>query len=103
MKINVTLPPNYTYNKLIKKTKAYMKGSYNKEIANTVFEGKNKGYYAYIKDDTIQIEVINKNKDNIIEIQKYLEFLFYKKYVGISFENNQDICLELKNVECFEV
>ena len=79
-----------------------MKGNYNKKIASTVFEGKNKGYYALIKKGGIQIEVISKTKENIIEIQNYLEFLFRQKYIGLSFENNENMELELKNVECFK-
>lgn len=80
-----------------------MKGNYNKKIASTVFEGKNKGYYALIKRGGIQIEVISKTKENTIEIQNYLEFLFRQKYIGLSFENNENMELELKNVECFKV
>lgn len=102
MKINITAPSDYTYNKMIKKSKIYMKGNYNKKIASTVFEGKNKGYYALIKKGGIQIEVISKTKENIIEIQNYLEFLFRQKYIGLSFENNENMELELKNVECFK-
>ena len=50
----------------------------------------------------MQIEVIDKSEENIIEIQNYLEFLFYKDYIGISLENNQGINLKLKDVQCFE-
>ena len=103
MKINITVPSNYEYSKLVKKTKIYMKGSYNKNIASTVFEGKDRGYYAWIKRGGIQIEVISKTKDNIVEIQNYLEFLFYQKYIGISVEDNEKLDLEIKNIKCFKV
>lgn len=103
MQINITVPSHYKHNKLIKKTKAYLTGDYNKKIAKTVFEGKNKGYYVYIGKSFILIEVIDKSKENIAEIQNYLEFLFHNDYIGISFENNQDITLNLKHVECFEI
>ena len=72
-------------------------------VSKTVFEGKNKGYYAWIKRGGIQIEVIDKSKENVLEIQNYLEFLFCHKYIGISIENNQDMRLDLKNVKCFKV
>ncbi len=95
-------PSHYKSKKLIKKTKVYLKGDYNKRIAKTVFEGRNKGYYVCIEKSFMQIEVIDKNEENIIEIQNYLEFLFYKDYIGISLENNQGINLKLKDVKCFE-
>ena len=77
--------------KMIKKTKIYMKGKYNKKVASTVFEGKDKGYYAWIKRGGIQIEVISQTKENIMEIQDYLDFLFRQKYIGISFEDNENM------------
>lgn len=80
-----------------------MKGVYNKKIAHNVFEGKDKGYYAWIKNGGIQIEVVNKTQENIMEIQRYLEYMFHKKYIGISLENNQDIELKLENVKCFKL
>ena len=103
MKINVTVPTDYTYRKLIKMTKMYMKGNYNEKVAKTVFEGKNKGYFACIKRGGIEIEVVVKSRENVFEIQIYLEFLFCHKYIGISIENNQDMRLDLKNVRCFKV
>ena len=103
MKINITVPSDYTYNRMIKKTKIYMKGKYNTKVASTVFEGKDKGYYAWIKRGGIQIEVISQSKENIMEIQDYLDFLFRQKYIGISFEDNENINLELKNIRCIRV
>lgn len=103
MKINVTVPSGYTYRKLVKKTRSYMKGDYNKKVAKTVFEGKDKGYYAWIKKGTIQIEVIDHTKENVKEIQNYLEYMFYKRYIGISTDHNPQIDLKLKNVRCYKV
>lgn len=103
MKINVTVPSGYTYRKLVKKTRSYMKGDYNKKVAKNVFEGKDKGYYAWVRNGTIQIEVIDQTKENVAEIQNYLEYMFYKKYIGISTENIPKIDLNLKNVKCYKV
>lgn len=103
MKINITAPSDYTYNRMIKMTQIYMVGKYNRNSMNTVFAGKNTGYYAWIKRGGIQIEVINKTKENIIEIQNYLDFLFCQKYIGVSFEGIENIDLELKNIQCFRV
>lgn len=103
MKINVTFPSSHKRSKLIKKTRKYLTGDYNKKIARDVFEGKNKGYYVFIQNKFIQIEVIDKSKENIADIESYLEFLFYNSYIGISYENNQGIELRLNNVECFKL
>lgn len=103
MKINVTFPSSYKRSKVIKKTRKYLTGDYNKKIAKDIFEGKNKGYYVFIQSKFIQIEVIDKSKENIEEIERYLEFLFYNSYIGISYENNQGIELKLNNVEWFEL
>jgi len=100
MKINVAFPSSYKRNKLIKKTRQYLTGDYNKKISRDVFEGKNKGYYVLIQNKSIQIEVIDKSKENIAEIESYLEFLFYNSYIGIDYENNQGIELNLNSVEC---
>ena len=102
MKLNI-YKPNFKSKKLIKKTRKYLTGDYNKKIAKDVFEGKNKGYYVLIQNKFIQIEVIDESKENIAEIKNYLEFLFYNSYIGISLENNQGIELELNNVECFKL
>lgn len=101
MKLNI-YKPNFKSKKLIKKTRKYLTGDYNKKIAKDVFEGKNKGYYVLIQNKFIQIEVIDESKENIAEIKNYLEFLFYNSYIGISLENNQGINLKLKDVKCFE-
>ncbi len=103
MKINVTFSSSHKRNRLIKKTRKYLTGDYNKKIARDVFEGKNKGYYIFIQNKFIQIEVIDESKENIAEIKNYLEFLFYNSYIGISYENNQGIELRLNNVECFKL
>lgn len=101
MQLNI-YKPNFKSKKLIKKTRKYLTGDYNKKIAKDVFEGKNKGYYVLIQNKFIQIEVIDESKENIAEIKNYLEFLFYNSYIGISLENNQGINLKLKDVKCFE-
>lgn len=80
MKINVTFPSSYKRRKLIKKTRKYLTGDYNRKIAKDVFEGKNKGYYVLFQNKSIQIEVIDKSKENIADIESYLEFLFYNNF-----------------------
>ena len=103
MKINVIFLSSYKRSKVIKKTRKYLTGDYNKKVAKDVFEGKNKGYYVFIQNKFIQIEVIDNSKENIAEIENYLEFLFYKSYIGIDYENNQGIELKLNTVECFKL
>ena len=58
MQLNI-YKPNFKSKKLIKKTRKYLTGDYNKKIARDVFEGKNKGYYIFIQNKFIQIEVID--------------------------------------------
>ena len=101
MKINITTPPNYTYNKLLRKTRNYMEGDYNKTKALHVFEGKNKKYYSFIRKGMVQIELVDSDPETIYEIKKYLEFLFYQQYIGIEFEGMQDNSFTLENVQCF--
>lgn len=47
--------------------------------------------------------MIDKSKENITEIESYLEFLFYNSYIGISYENNHGIELKLNNIQCFKL
>lgn len=101
MKINITPPKHYSKFYLYRKTKKYMKGEYNKLKAWNVFEGKEKKYYLYITRQNIQIELIDNEKEIVSEIEKYLEFLFYNQYIGISFEGSNNIQFEIKNVRCF--
>lgn len=101
MKINITPPRHYSGFYLHSKTKKYMKGDYNKIKAWNVFEGEEKGYYLYIYKRNIQIELIDNQKKTVNNIEKYLEFLFYNQYIGVSFEGIDNIQLEMKNVKCF--
>lgn len=101
MKINIT-PPKYYLNFCLRsKTKKYFKGKYNKLKAWSVFEGKRKNYYLYITKGNIQIELIENCEETINDIEKYLEFMFYNSYIGISFEGIDKIQLKLKNVNYF--
>ena len=77
MKINVTFSSSHKRNRLIKKTRKYLTGDYNKKIARDVFEGKNKGYYIFIQNKFIQIEVIDESKENIAEIKNPSSSIFF--------------------------
>lgn len=101
MKINITTPKNYTYFRLLIKTKNYMKGDYNKTKAIHIFEGKDKKYYSYIRKGNIQIELVENDLETMHEIKKYLEYLFYRQYIGIKFEGITNVQLNLENVQCF--
>ena len=101
MEINITAPKKYTYFKLLRKTKNYMEGDYNKTKAIHIFEGKNKKYYSYIRKGNVQIELIEDDPETINEIKNYLEYLFYRQYIGIKFEGMSNIQLALENVRCF--
>lgn len=101
MKINVTPPKKYAYFKMWRKTKNYMKGDYNRTKAIHVFEGKNKKYYSYIRKGHIQIEVVENDSDTINEIKRYLEYLFYRQYIGIKMDEILKKELVLENVQCF--
>lgn len=101
MKINITTPKRYTYFKLLRKTKKYMEGDYNKTRAIHIFEGKNKKYYSYIRKGNVQIEVVDDDPETLNEIKKYLEYLFYRQYIGIKFEGISNVQLALENVQCF--
>lgn len=101
MKINITPPRHYSDFSLHSKTKKYMKGEYNKLKAWNVFEGEKKGYYLYITKKNIQIELIDNEKETVNEIERYLEFLFYDQYIGVSFEGTDNIQFDIKNVKCF--
>lgn len=101
MKINITPPRHCSDFYLHSKTKKYMKGEYNEIKAWNVFEGERKGYYLYISKRNIQIELIDNHKETVNDIEKYLEFLFYDQYIGVSFEGIDNIQLEMKNVKCF--
>ena len=70
-------------------------------ILHTVFEGKNKGYYAWVKRNTIQIDIIEKTEENYMEVQKYIEYLFKNTYVGMMIEGGKKDSIRLENVECF--
>ena len=101
MKINITAPKKYTYFKLLRKTKTYMQGDYNKTKAIHIFEGKIKKYYSYIRKGNVQIELIEDDPETINEIKNYLEYLFYRQYIEIKFEGMSNIKLALENVRCF--
>lgn len=101
MKINITPPRYYLDFFLHTKTKKYLKGNYNKLKAWDVFEGERKAYYLYITKRNIQIELIDNCERTINDIEKYLEFMFYNSYIGISFEGVDKIQFKLKNVNCF--
>ena len=101
MKINITTSKKYTYFKLLRKTRNYMEGDYNKTKAVHIFEGKNKKFYSYIQKGNVQIEVVEDNPETLNEIKKYLEYLFYQQYIGIKFEGISKIQLVLENVQCF--
>ena len=101
MKINITPPRHYSDFHLHSKTKKYMRGEYNKLKARNVFEGEKKGYNLYITKKNIQIELIDNGKETVNEIERYLEFLFYDQYIGVSFEGTDNIQLGMKNVKCF--
>lgn len=101
MKINITPPRHYSDFRLHSKTKKYMRGEYNKLKAWNVFEGEKKGYYLYITKKNIQIELIDNGKETVNDIERYLEFLFYDQYIGVSFEGTDNIQLDMKNVKCF--
>ena len=101
MKINITTPKKYTYYKLLRKTKSSMEGEYNKSKALYFFEGKDKRYYSFIRKGTVQIELVNDDPETINEIERYLEFLFYRQYIGIQFEELENIQFTLENVQCF--
>lgn len=103
MKINITAPVNYTHRKLIKKTELFMDNNCDKKMKKKVFEGKDKGYYAWIKQKGLQIEVIDKSERNMKEIENYLNSMFCHLYIGISYENAENTRIKLKDVECFEV
>lgn len=78
-----------------------MKGEYNKLKAWNVFEGERKGYCLYITKRNIQIELIDNQKETVNDIEKYLEFLFYNQYIGVSFEGIDSIQLEMKMLNAF--
>ena len=101
MKINITPPRHYSDFYLHIKTKKYLKGEYNKLKAWNVFEGERKGYYLYITKRNIQIELIDNGKETVNDIERYLEFLFCNQYIGVSFEGNDNVHLEMKKVKCF--
>lgn len=101
MKINITPPRHYSDFYLHTKTKKYLKGEYNKLKAWNVFEGERKGYYLYITKRNIQIELIDNGKETVNDIERYLEFLFCNQYIGVSFEGNDNVYLEMKKVKCF--
>ena len=101
MKINITPPRRYSDFYLHTKTKKYLKGEYNKLKAWNVFEGERKGYYLYITKRNIQIELIDNGKETVNDIERYLEFLFCNQYIGVSFEGNDNVHLEMKKVKCF--
>ena len=60
-----------------------------------------KGYYLYITKRNIQIELIDNGKETVNDIERYLEFLFCNQYIGVSFEGNDNVHLEMKKVKCF--
>ena len=101
MKISIATPKGYTYFKLLKKTKKYMEGDYNKTKAIHVFEGKNKKYYSYVRKGNVQIEVIEYDSETLDEIKEYLEYLFYQQYIGVKIEGMSNLQFTLKNVQCF--
>ena len=80
-----------------------MKGEYNRLKAWNVFEGENKGYYLYLTKRNLQIELIDYNKEIVDDIEKYLEFLFYNQYIGVSFEGIDIIQFQMNNVKCFYI
>lgn len=100
MKINITIPANYTYKKLVNNTKLYLDDDSSKK---TIFVGKNKEYYVWVQKKGIVIELVTLNERSIEEIQKYLEFLFHGTYIGISCEGTKKVNLNLKDVKCFDI
>ncbi|MDD4371134.1 MAG: hypothetical protein PHD56_08685 [Anaerostipes sp.] len=101
MKINITTPKRYSYYELLRKSKKYMKGDYNCNKALHVFEGKNKKYYSLIRKGNVQIELIEDDQETLEDIKMYLEFLFYKQYIGLDFEGMKNKNFSLNNVQCY--
>lgn len=98
MKIDITIPKDYSFRKLVKNANYY----FGKKGKHTILFKDNQ-YYVYLNPYGMQIKLISKDEIIQNELKNYLEFMFEDSYIGILKQDIENLPKNLKNIKIYEV